>query len=130
MRDHGCPIVQTNVCTSESTAHAPSLMLQVAGRASLPERLEHPTCGQQFTPSTTRRRLRACANRLWATVGSAIPTVVDPCFSDEPTHYYDHLGEGNPEVDDPPPALGAPRQILMGVVPGVGAFNHPTFRCS
>src|SRR5215211_3333514 len=52
--------------------------------------------------------LRACANRSWSTLGSSLPTVVDPGFSDESPHDDDHLGEGDPEVDDRPPAFGAP----------------------
>jgi hypothetical protein len=46
---------------------------------------------------------------------------------DEPTHDDDYAGEGDPEVDDPPSALGAPDQLLVGVVSGVRALHHPTF---
>jgi hypothetical protein len=34
--------------------------------------------------STTQ--IRACANRSWSVIRSALPTVVSPCFSDEPPH--------------------------------------------
>ena len=35
--------------------------------------------------------LRACANRLWSAIRSALPTVVPPRFSDEPPHDDDRV---------------------------------------
>jgi mannose-6-phosphate isomerase-like protein (cupin superfamily) len=58
---------------------------------------------------------------------SALPTVVSPSFSNEPAHQYDHLRKGDPEVEDPHPAFSTPHKLLVGVVPGFGAFHHPTF---
>ena len=123
------PEIWINWVAPASSADGASVVLKL----SFPEDKEFKTEAEAlrvFNGRGITKLLRACANRSWATVGSAIPTVVDSCFSDESTHHYDHLGEGNSEVDDPPSALGAPRQFLVGVVPGVGAFNHPTFRCS
>ena len=45
----------------------------------------------------------------------------------EPTHDVDHGGEGDPDVDDPPSALSAPDQLIVGVILGVRALYHPTF---
>src|ERR671916_2816720 len=73
------------------------------------------------------QKLRACANRSWSTAGSPLPTEANPGFSDEPAQHDDHLGGGDPQGDDAPPAFGAPHQLLVGVVPRVGAFHHPTF---
>src|SRR5215216_3479835 len=73
-------------------------------------------------------RLRACANRSWSAIRSALPTVVGPGFSDEPPHDNDHVGKGDPEVDHSPFPLGAPHQLLVGVAPRVGSFYDPPFR--
>src|SRR5215217_9507515 len=98
MRDHGCSFVQTNVCTSERTPQAPSLMLQVVGRGYA---------------ELLRKPIRACANRSWLSGGAAFPTVATPGFPDESTHYDDHIGERNPEADDSILPLGTPRQFLV-----------------
>jgi len=71
--------------------------------------------------------LRASATRLGSASRPTLPTVVSPAASDEPTHDDDHLGEGYPEIDDSPPALGASHQLLVGVMPGASAFDYPTF---
>ncbi len=44
----------------------------------------------------------------WPATGSTLPTVASPGFSDEPACGDDHLGEDDPEVDDPVRALGTP----------------------
>src|SRR5215210_8490961 len=72
--------------------------------------------------------LRASANRSWSAGRSASPTVAAPAFPDEPPHDDDHLGEGHPEVDDPPLTLRTPHQLLVGVVPRVRALHHPAPR--
>ena len=36
-----------------------------------------------------------------------------------------YVGESDPEVDDPPLPLGAPHQLLVGVVPEVGTLHDP-----
>src|SRR5215207_5844981 len=54
-----------------------------------------------------------------------------PCFSEEPSYKDDYVGEGDPEIDDAPLALGTPEELLVGVVPGVGLFDdspHPGFK--
>jgi hypothetical protein len=61
-----------------------------------------PVCGAWQMP------LRASANRSRSAGRSSLPTVVGPGPSDEPTHDNDHLGEGDPKVDDLAPAFGAP----------------------
>ena len=61
-------------------------------------------------------------------MGSTLPTVASPRFSDQPAYGDDHVREGEPEVDDPAPALGTPEQLFVGVVPGVRALHHLTFR--
>jgi hypothetical protein len=58
---------------------------------------------------------------------SAIPAVASPNLLDVPSHDDDHCGEGDPEVEDPSSALGAPDQLLVGVVSGVRALYHSTF---
>src|SRR5918994_375886 len=73
-------------------------------------------------------RLRASADRLRSAARTALPAVVSPAPSDEPPHNDDHLREGDPEVDDSLPALSAPHQLLVSVMPGVRTFHHPTFR--
>src|SRR5215207_2192963 len=65
--------------------------------------------------------LRASANRLRSAARSSFPAVAGPSFSDESPHDDDHLREGQPEVDDLLPALGTPYQLLVGILPGVGA---------
>ena len=51
---------------------------------------------------------------------------MSPGFSDKPPYNNVHLGEGDPEVDDPPPPLGESEQLLVGVVPGgAGTLHHP-----
>src|SRR5918995_4846290 len=79
--------------------------------------------------SCTTSLLRGSANRLWLAARTTLPTVANPAASDEPSYDDDYLGEGHPEVYDSPHPLGAPHQLLMSIVPGVGAFHHPTFRC-
>jgi len=73
------------------------------------------------------RLLRASANRSGSARRAALPTVPSPRFSDEPAHDDDRVGEGDPEVDDPSVALGTPHQLLVSVIPGVGALHDPTF---
>src|SRR5829696_2167969 len=71
-------------------------------------------------------RLRASANRLRSAARSSFPAVAGPSFSDESPHDDDHLREGQPEVDDLLPALGTPYQLLVGILPGVGALHDPS----
>src|SRR5215204_4920230 len=78
------------------------------------------------TPADVASRFRGRANRSWSTRRAAFPMITSPRFSDEPTHDDDHVGEGHPEVYNPPFPLGAPHQLLVGVLPGVGALHHPT----
>src|ERR671911_173367 len=55
-----------------------------------------------------------------------LPAVASPGFPDQPAYYDDHVGERDPEVVDLILPLGAPHQLLVGVVPrGVGSFHHP-----
>src|ERR671921_92579 len=70
--------------------------------------------------------LRGRANGLRSAMRSALPTVVDPGLSYESTHDDDHVREGDPEVEGLSPSLGAPDQLLMGVVPGVRTLHHPS----
>ncbi len=44
-----------------------------------------------------------------------LPTVASAGFWNDSAHQDDHLGEGNPEVDDASTAFGAPHRILVGV---------------
>src|SRR5215216_5922675 len=67
------------------------------------------------------------ANKSWSAGRSALPAVTGPAFPDEPPDDKDHLGEGNPEVDDLPSPLSTPHKLLMGIVPGVCAFYDPPF---
>src|SRR5215218_5018301 len=94
-------------------------------RSSLGPSLCHHT--PSGTPRTTH--IRGSANRLWLAARTTLPTVANPAASDEPSYDDDYLREGHPEVYDSPHPLGAPHQLLMSIVPGVGAFHHPTFRC-
>src|SRR5687768_6642199 len=71
-------------------------------------------------------RLRETANRLRSSRGASFPAVAHPTLPNEPTHDDDHLREGHPEVNHPSPALRAPHQLLMGVLPRVGALYDPT----
>ena len=41
-------------------------------------------------------------------------------FADEPSYEDDYVGQGDPESIGSPLALGPPRQLLVGVVPGIG----------
>ena len=59
--------------------------------------------------------------------GLGFPAVVAPSFPDESPH-DDHLREGHPEVDDPPSPLGAPEELSVGDVPGIGALDDPALR--
>ena len=62
----------------------------------------------------------------WAAMGTSFPTVANPRLSDEPPYDDDRVGEGDPEVDNPSLALGAPHELFVSVLPGVGALHHPT----
>src|SRR5215208_2939592 len=63
----------------------------------------------------------------WFAARSALPAGASPGFSYEPPHDDDHIGKRDPEIDDPPLSLGAPHQLLVGVMPRAGAFYHPPF---
>jgi len=65
------------------------------------------------------RQVRACANRSWSAIRSALPTVVNPRFSDEPPHDDDRVRQGDPEVYDSLFPLGAPHELLVRVLPGL-----------
>src|SRR5215217_9052522 len=65
------------------------------------------------TPADVASRFRGRANRSWSTRRAAFPTITSPSFSDQPTHDDDHVGEGYPEVYNPPFPLGAPHQLLV-----------------
>src|SRR5215208_3815324 len=71
-------------------------------------------------------RTRGSANRSWSARRTGFPTIATPGFSDEPPHDDDHVRKGDPEVDDPSPLLGAPHQLLVGVVPGIGPLDDPS----
>src|SRR5215218_896706 len=76
-----------------------------------------------------RRRLRGSANRSRSLRGSSLPAVAAPALSNQPPDDDDHvLREAHPEVHHSPPPLGAPHQLLVGVLPGVGALHHPAPR--
>src|SRR5215216_3280551 len=47
--------------------------------------------------------------------GSAPPTVAGPGFSDQPAHDDYHLGESDPEIDDPLPTLRTPHHFLWAL---------------
>src|SRR5215210_8853780 len=96
-----------------------------------PRRSRDPRCGTTFGrrfgisiefrllprfPQLRITRLRGCANRSWSARRSTLPTVASPGFSDEPPHDEDHVRESDPEVDDSPFPLGAPREFLVGIV--------------
>src|SRR5215213_9582597 len=83
------------------------------------------SCHERKVARLLARPLRACANRLRATARPAIPAVAAPSFSNESPYDDDHLREGNPEVNDLIPTLGTPYELLVGVLPGVGAFYDP-----
>ena len=71
--------------------------------------------------------LRACADRSWSARRSGLPTVAAPCFPDQSPHNDDHLREGHPEIDHPPPTLRTPHQLLLvGVVPRNSSSPLPT----
>src|SRR5215203_4815049 len=70
--------------------------------------------------------LRGCADRSWLPGRSAFPTVAHPAFSDQPPHDDDHLRERHPEIDHPSHALRAPHKLLVGVVPKICPFHHPS----
>jgi hypothetical protein len=73
--------------------------------------------------------LRGSANRLRSAARSALPAVVSPGFSIEPPHDDDHLGEGDPEVNDRLTPFGTPHELLVGIIPGVlRALHHPPLR--
>ncbi len=61
--------------------------------------------------------LKACADRSWSARRSGLPTVAAPAFSDQSPHDDDHLREGHPEIDYPPPTLRTSHQLPAGVVP-------------
>jgi hypothetical protein len=56
------------------------------------------------------------------------PAVADPALSDQPPDDDDYLREGHPEIDDLPPPLRAPHELLVSTVAGIGAFHHPPVR--
>ncbi len=70
-------------------------------------------------------RLRACANRSWSSGRSIVPAVAAPGLPDESPDDDDHVRERYPEVDEPPLALRAPRELLVGVVPRVRSLHDP-----
>ena len=78
------------------------------------------------TQARRRNRLRGRANRSWSAAGSGLPAVADPRFSDEPPYDDDHVGESHPEINHLCSSFRAPHQLLVGVVPGVGAFDNPS----
>jgi hypothetical protein len=65
-------------------------------------------------------------NRSWSARRSALPAVATPAFPDEAPHDDHHLRESHPKVDHPPLALGAPHQLLVGVVPGTAPLAPST----
>ena len=71
-------------------------------------------------------QIRACADRSWSAVRSALPSVAHPALSAHPPHDDHHIRERHPEVDRPPYPLRTPHQLLVGVVPRVGPLRHPT----
>jgi hypothetical protein len=73
--------------------------------------------------SWLKHKLRTCANRSRSATGSGLPAVVSPGFSEEPPYDDDHVGKGNPEINDSPFLLGAPHELLMGIAPGVSALD-------
>ena len=85
-------------------------------------------CKQDARVGYAQLTLRACANSSWAAIRSSLPTVVPPRFSDEPSHDDDRVGEGDPEVDHSPYPLGAPHELLVRVLPGIGSFYDPAVR--
>src|SRR5215204_4182806 len=68
-------------------------------------------------------------NFSWPAARTTLPAVAGPGFSDEPAYGDDHVGEGDPEINDSIPALSTPHQLLVSVIPGVRALHYPTF-CS
>src|SRR5215204_2853485 len=84
--------------------------------------------GRESSGKRSAERLRGCADRSWSAGRSAFPTVAYPTFPDEPAHDDDHLREGYPEIDHPPPTLCTPHKLLMGVMPGTRPLHHPALR--
>src|SRR5215208_1336870 len=69
--------------------------------------------------------LRGRADRSWSASRPPLPTVAHPTLSDQPPHCDHHHRERHPEIDDPPHPLGAPHQLLVGVVPRGCPLHHP-----
>src|SRR3712207_3782161 len=80
-----------------------------------------------IVPLIIRIRIRASANKLRSAARPTLPAIAGPAPSDEPTYDDDYLRKGYPEVDYPPPHLGAPHKLLVGVVPGARPLHHPPF---
>src|SRR5512133_492801 len=76
--------------------------------------------------SEMQRPLRACASRRsWATAWAAVPAIAAPGAADQAATDDGGAGQRQPELDDQPPAFGAPAQLAVLVGPGVGALDHP-----
>src|SRR5215217_1067067 len=60
-----------------------------------------------------RKAFRACASRSRSAGRSAFPAIMSPSFAGEPPYDDDHVGKGDPEVDDLAPALGTPQELLV-----------------
>src|ERR1035437_4139173 len=71
--------------------------------------------------------LRECANRSGSAAGSGVPAVEAPGPAQESADQDDGVGQGDVEVGDDLSAFGASGQFVEVVVPGVGAFDRPTF---
>src|SRR5512133_2380656 len=79
-----------------------------------------PTSWPRATP------VRACASRRsWATAWAAVPAIAAPGAADQAATDDGGAGQRQPELDDQPPAFGAPAQLAVLVGPGVGALDHP-----
>jgi hypothetical protein len=56
---------------------------------------------------------------------TALPAVTSPSFSDKPPHDDAYVRKRDPEVDYPTPALRAPHELLVGVMPRVRPLHDP-----
>src|SRR5215210_9087533 len=79
--------------TASVTATQPPPMTTPAHRAPA----HSATAPIRIAPSG----IRACANRSWLSGRPALPAVANPALPNESPHDDDHIGERNPEADDP-----------------------------
>lgn len=88
--------------------------------------------GAIFTPRIERLQLRDCADWGLPEVvlldRAGIPAVLVPDFFDESTQHDDGIGQRRPRgLDCHRPVQDHLQDPKAAGVPGIGAFDHPTF---